>query len=118
MKTLILFFWTLPLLAHADPDRVVKITDPVATVTIKVENYGEPVFSPYLLTLKIKCANGRVKTSLREMSICDYRPHAFNKRTKDLILNYSTILVSRKAQPAECGDHWAHTFNLKRICEE
>lgn len=97
----------------------------VADVKIKIVDLEEPVYSPYRLSVTVKCADKRkipnsvkptVQVALKDTQICAFRPHSYNSATKTLTLHYSTINDDFVGQ-AQCDNHLKFTVKLAEFCE-
>lgn len=126
------FFIALSLLlglanfAHAQEDeynREYAIKDKLGVLTIKLQDIGEPVYSPYLMSLAVTCNDRRAHPNAVEAKkvqlvsdkpICGFHQYSFDRDAKVLTIHYSTSAFV--PGEAHCDEHWAQDFDLTQLC--
>jgi hypothetical protein len=112
--------------AHAQDDeynREYAIKDKLGVLTIRLQNIGEPVYQPYLMSLAVKCSDRRVRPNAVEAKkvqlvtdkpICGFHQYSFDRDAKILTIHYSTSAFV--PGEAKCDEHWAQDFDLNQLC--
>lgn len=129
MKFLIALISTVSILAQAQTRSVVQehpVDDSkLGRLTIKVEDVGEPVQQPLLMSVTVECKDLRAKPNaakpkredlIRNRSICHLGEYAYDKKTKIMTVHFSTWTPSDKAD-SQCEQDWKQEFNLAELCE-
>ena len=120
--------------AKSNPVRTFSVQDSkLGELVLKIEDVGEPVQQPLVMSMTVKCVDNRgksnsVKPKTEKIDlgivdqpdetphdrICDFRTFNFDEKEKSLTIQYTKTAM--KVGPGQCDTDYSRKFDLRALC--